>query len=345
MKEVRSLNIYNYTKEQLIDILLEHNFKKYHATQLFEWIYKHKVKQFNKMHNLNKQLVAWLEDNAMVGSLKIKETIPGEDTEKYLIELEDNLFIEAVLMKHKYGLSLCVSSQVGCNMNCTFCASSKLKKQRNLTTGEMTETVVLIENHIKKRISHVVIMGIGEPFDNYDNMMNFIRIINDPHGLAIGSRHITISTCGIIPGIIKLSAEPFQVNLAISLHAANDILRSKLMPINKRYPLPELIKACEDYIRLTNRRITIEYILLKGINDSSKDARELASLIKELKAYVNLIPYNDATGKYKPSNEKNVLIFADILKKLQINVTIRREFGSEINAACGQLRARAEEQK
>lgn len=334
------MNIYNYSKQELAAYLIEHGFKKYHATQIYEWLYEHKVSKFNEMINLSNKLIDFLANKFNFGNLSVSEVLSGEDTDKLLIDLGDNLYIEVVLMKHHYGYSLCLSTQVGCNMKCKFCASGTLNKKRDLTAGEMVGSILLVEAYKKVRVSSLVLMGIGEPFDNFDNVFKFIDIVNDPKGLAIGARHITISTCGIIPKIIEMATKPYQVNLAISLHAANNELRNELMPINRKYNLKSLLAACRDYTELTNRRITFEYILIKGVNDSIDDARELASIIHNINCYVNLIPYNDSNGQYKKS--ENALIFYDVLKKSGKSVTIRREFGSKINAACGQLRAKKE---
>ena len=258
-----------------------------------------------------------------------------------MFKLFDGNFVEAVLMEHDYGLSVCVSSEVGCNMGCAFCESGRLKKVRDLSAYEMVQQIMLIEQNIKKRISSVVIMGIGEPLDNYDNVMNFIKIINDAKGIAIGARHITLSTCGIIPKIEQLMEEKLQINLAISLHAPNTQLRDKLMPINKAYPLKDLMDTIKKYIDKTNRRVTIEYIMLKDINDNETQALELASLLKGLNVYVNLIPYNETNHiEFKRTPKDKIMKFYDMLKKRGINVTIRKEFGGKIDAACGQLRSK-----
>jgi len=244
-------------------------------------------------------------------------------------------------MNHNYGNSLCVSSQVGCNMGCKFCESGRLKKVRNLETSEMVQEILMVEKEIGKRISHVVVMGIGEPFDNFDNLVKFIEIINYQKGINLGSRHITVSTCGIVPKINEFAKLPYQVNLAISLHAPTDDIRNQIMPINKVYNLSELMKAIRDYLKINSRRITFEYIMLKDINDSIDCAKKLADLIRGMNAYVNLIPYNETENiSFKRSEKKKILEFYDILKKEKINVTIRREFGSNIDAACGQLRAK-----
>ena len=247
-------------------------------------------------------------------------------------------------MRHDYGNSICVSSQVGCNMGCRFCESGRRKKVRNLETYEMVLQLLMIEKLLGERISHVVVMGIGEPFDNYDNLLNFFRIINHPKGLAIGARHITVSTCGIVPKILEFSDFPLQINLAISLHAPNNEIRNKIMPINKAYPLEQLIPALKTYLNKTNRRLTFEYILLKDVNDSEECALELAKLVKGINCYINLIPYNETNNiDFKRTNTIQIMRFYDILKKNNVGVTIRKEFGSKISAACGQLRSKKEE--
>ena len=275
--------------------------------------------------------------------IKLIKVQREDDVNKYLFKLSDNNLIEAVLMFHDYGRSVCVSSEVGCNMGCKFCESGRRKKVRSLEVYEMVEQILLIEEDIGNRISHVVVMGIGEPFDNYDNLIDFIKIINSDFGLAIGARHITVSTCGIIPKIREFSNLDLQVNLAISLHAPNDEIRNKIMPINKAYPINELMKALKEYYSKTNRRITIEYVMLDSINDSDECALELTKLLKGLNCYVNLIPYNETQNiSFKRTKMIQISRFYDILKKKGINVTIRREFGGSISAACGQLRSEEE---
>ena len=334
-------NIFDYKKSDLEQYLLECGEKKFKALQIFEWLYIKKIKSFSKMTNIKKELQESLAKNITFDFIEIVRKQEDKLVKKYLFKLADNNFVEAVLMEHDYGLSLCVSSQVGCNMACSFCESGRQKKIRNLETYEMVEQILLIEEDIKARISSVVIMGIGEPFDNYDNVMDFIYIINDAKGLAIGARHITISTCGIIPKIEEFMEVPLQVNLAISLHAATDNLRSKLMPINKVYSLSKLISIIKSYIDKTNRRVTLEYVMLENINDSEEDARVLANLIRGMNVYVNLIPYNETSHiEFKKSNKDRTLKFYNSLKLNKINVTIRREFGTNIDAACGQLRSK-----
>lgn len=339
-------NIYNLTKEDLESYLININDKKFRSTQIYDWLYVKRVKSFDEMTNLSKTLISKLKKDFKCNHLEIVKEEKDKDVSKYLFKLYDGNYVETVLMEHNYGLSLCVSSEVGCNMGCIFCESGRLKKVRNLYAYEIVLQILMIEERIKRRISHIVVMGIGEPFDNYDNIMKFVKIINDPKGLAIGSRHITISTCGVVPKIYEFSKEPFQVNLAISLHAPTNELRTKIMPINKAYNIETLIKAVKDYIAITNRRVTFEYILLDNVNDKDIDAKNLVKLLKGINCYVNLIPYNESSNfTLKRSKTSQINRFYDILKKEGINVTIRKEFGSNISAACGQLRSKKEEQK
>ena len=334
-------NIFNYKLSDLEKYFEAKGEKKFKAQQIYDWLYKKRVFDFAKMTNLKKELIAELQQDFKINMLEIVRKQTSKEASKYLFKLEDDNYVESVVMYHDYGISVCVSSQVGCNMGCKFCESGRLKKVRDLKTYEMVEQLLLIEKDIKKRISSVVIMGIGEPFDNYDNVINFIKIINHDKALAIGARHITVSTCGIIPKIKLFMGEPFQVNLAISLHAPYNELRSKLMNINKVYPIEELIAVLKEYIKKTNRRVTIEYVTLKDVNDSKDCALKLAALLKGMNAYVNLIPYNATNNLgFEKSSKKTILEFYDILKKNKINVTIRKEFGSNIDAACGQLRSK-----
>ena len=336
-------SIYGITINDLEKFLIENDEKKYRASQIMDWLYIKRVHSFKEMTNISKEIIELLEHNYFFDKMDIIKSEEDEDVCKFLFKLEDNNLIEAVLMNHDYGNSLCVSSQVGCNMSCKFCESGRLKRIRNLTSGEMVLQILKIEKKINKRISHVVVMGIGEPFDNFDNLVKFITIVNYPKGINLGSRHITVSTCGIVPKIYEFAKLPFQVNLAISLHAPNNEIRDKIMPINKIYKMDKLIQAVKDYIKLTNRRVTFEYIMLKDINDSLENAIELALLIKGLNCYVNLIPYNETENiSFKRTEKEQILKFYDILKKEKVNVTIRREFGSNISAACGQLRAKGE---
>lgn len=339
-------NIYGKTIEQLEEYFVAMGEKKFKARQIYDWLYKKRVKSFDDMLNVKKDVREALKQDYEMKPLKVLDKQEGLDVVKYLLELSDGNKIEAVLMKHDYGNSLCVSSQVGCNMGCTFCESGRLKKVRNLESDEMVRQLLLIEEDLNLRITHVVLMGIGEPFDNYDNVMNFIDIINSPYGIALGSRHITVSTCGIVPKIKDFMHHGKQVNIAISLHAPNDLLRTKLMGINRAYPLSELIPVMKEYIKLTNRRVTFEYILLRGVNDSLKEAEELVKLLRGMNCTINLIPYNETSHiEYKRSDDKSITKFFDYLKQQKMNTTIRREFGSTVSAACGQLRSNYEEGK
>ena len=338
------MNIYDYTLEELESYLVENGFKKFNATQIIEWMYDKKVYDFNKMTNLSKNLISFLNDKIFIKTPEVIKVEKSPLANKYLLRLDDDNKIECVLMNHDYGYSLCVSSQVGCNMGCSFCESGRLKKVRNLETSEMVLQILMVESDLNIRISHLVLMGIGEPFDNYDNVIDLIEIINHPKGIALGSRHITISTCGLVPKIKEFMNYDKQVNLAISLHAPNNEIRNKIMNINKAYPIEEVISAVREYINKTNRRVTFEYIMLKDINDSVECAIELSKLLKGINCYVNLIPYNETSHiEFKKSSKENILNFYDTLKKNNINVTVRRELGSKVSAACEQLRSNYEE--
>ena len=334
-------NIFGVTYNDLETYFINNGDKKFRATQLYDFLYKKRVYDLNVMNNIPNTTKEKLKTDFDFSFIKILKKQEDEDVKKYLFELKDGNRIESVLMFHDYGTSLCVSSQVGCNMGCAFCESGRLKKVRNLEAYEIVEQLLLIEKDAKVKITHVVVMGIGEPFDNYDNVMDFIRIITSNKGIDLGSRHITVSTCGVVPGIIKFMNDFNQVNLAISLHAPNDKIRNQIMPISKAYKLEELLDTIKLYIKKTNRRVTFEYIMLDGVNDSQENAKELASLLKGINCYVNLIPYNETENiTFKRSKKVQILAFYDILKKNNIAVTIRREFGGKVDAACGQLRAK-----
>ncbi len=345
------LNLYGFTKKQLEEKMISLNQKPFRATQMFEWIYKKNVLSFDEMTNMGNDNVKLIKEIFTLDHLKIqKEQISQDGTRKYLFKLDDDNCIETVLMNYEYGQSVCISTQVGCNMGCAFCASGMHKKIRNLEVYEMVLQVLMVQEQLqneedenKRRISHVVIMGIGEPFDNYDNVMNFIQIINDPKGLEIGARHITLSTCGIVPKILEFAHFPLQINLAISLHFPTDELRNKYMPINRRYPLDVLLSSIKSYYKETSRRITFEYILLDQINDSITCAKQLIELIKGINCYVNLIPMNESNGLFKRSSRSK--IFFDYLHQNNINCTLRREQGHDIDAACGQLRIKEMQKK
>ena len=339
-------NIYDYRLEDLKEYFKSINEKEFKAIQVYEWLYKKRVKTFDEMTNVKKEVIERLKQDFSIKPLEVLRKQIDTDVCKYLFGLEDGNKIEAVLMKHDYGNSLCVSTQVGCNMSCAFCESGRLKKVRNLNSYEMVLQILQVEEDLKIRISHVVLMGIGEPFDNYDNVIRFIDIINEPKGIDLGARHITVSTSGLVPKINEFADNPKQVNLAISLHAPNNEIRNQIMPINKAYPIEKLIEAVKNYLNKTNRRVTFEYIMLQGINDSEKEAVELASLLKGINCYVNLIPYNETSHiKYKKSTKEQIMKFYDTLKKHNINVTVRKEFGRKVSAACGQLRSNYEEEK
>ncbi len=334
-------NIFSIPYEDLENYFLSINDKKYRATQLYDYLYKKRIYDINNMSNLSKTIKERLKNDFDFSFIEIIAKQSSKDVIKYLFKLADGSTIESVLMYHNYGISICVSSQVGCNMGCAFCESGRLKKVRNLETYEIVEQLLLIEKDIQERITHVVVMGIGEPFDNYDNVINFVKIITSPKGIDLGKRHITISTCGLIPGINRFTKEFSQVNLAISLHAPNDELRNKLMPINKVYKIKDLMNTIKMYTATHNRRVTFEYIMLENINDSNECAKELATLLKGINCYVNLIPYNETENiVFKRTKKMQILTFYDILKKSGINVTIRKEFGGKVDAACGQLRAK-----
>ena len=337
-------NIYDLTYEEMEEYFLNIGSKKFHAMQLFTWLYEKRVESYSEVTNIKKELLDNISMDYSIDRLKIVSVEEDVDVSKYLFELYDGEHIEAVLMRYDYGNSVCISSQVGCNMGCKFCESGRRKKVRNLETYEMVLQILMIEKLLGERVSHVVVMGIGEPFDNYDNLCRFLKIINHPKGMAIGARHITVSTCGVVPKVLEFSEFPLQINLAVSLHAPNNEIRDKIMPINKAYPLEKLIPALKTYLERTNRRITFEYILLKDINDSTKCAEELSKLVKGINCYINLIPYNETENiGFKRTNTIQIMRFYDILKKNNVNVTIRREFGGKISAACGQLRSKKEE--
>lgn len=312
---------------------------KYRALQVYRWMYRGII-NFDDMTDLKKELRLKLKNIAYISNLnivkKVKSSIDG--TCKYLFLLNDKNIVEGVAMKYKFGNTSCISTQVGCNMKCSFCASTIEGKVRNLSAAEMVNQV-LIMNHDYGKISNIVLMGSGEPFDNYSEVMKFIKIINNPYGMGIGIRHLTISTCGVVPKIYEFTDEHLQVNLSISLHASTNELRNKLMPINRVYPLEELIKACKYYINKTNRRITFEYSLIKGVNDSIEMRDKLIKLLKGLLCHVNLIPINfvGELGFIKADN-KTIMNFKNGLEKEGITCTVRRELGSDIDAACGQLR-------
>ncbi len=338
-------SIYSLTFDQIKDWLTHEGEKPFRANQIYEWLYQSRVSTFDEMSNVSKALRTKLASQFSITTLEtVVEQQSVDGTVKFLFELYDGHAIETVLMKHDYGYSVCVTTQVGCRIGCTFCASSIGGLVRHLEAGEIVAQVVKVQKMLdesEERVSSVVVMGIGEPFDNYDQLVQFIRIINHEKSLNIGARHITVSTSGIIPKIYEFTNEKWQINFAISLHATTDELRSQLMPINKAYPLDELLKAVKYYTEKSGRRITFEFGLINGENDSVEEAERLAKLIKHLKCHVNLIPINYVMERDKQRTSKEKIFqFEKVLKKHGINVTIRREQGHDIDAACGQLRAK-----
>ncbi len=336
-------NIKEYNLDELQNELLALGEKKYRAEQIFKWIYVDKVKEFDEMTNLSIELREKLKKEYTMCNFKIlKKQEASDGTKKYLFDVLDGNAIESVLMEYHHGKTICVSSQIGCKMGCKFCASTGVKFIRSLTCGEIVEQVLAVEQDIGDKISNIVFMGIGEPFDNYDNVMKAIKIINNQKGLNIGARHISISTSGLVPMIYKFADEELQCTLSISLHATNDEKRSSMMPINNRYNIKELMEACKYYINKTNKRISFEYALAKDNNDNLDDAKELVKLLKGMLCHVNLIPINKIeNGNYVKSTNENIIKFRDFLNKNGIVATIRRELGSDIDAACGQLRRKS----
>lgn len=337
-------NIKNYNLDILKEELKKIGEKPFRAEQIFKWIYKDKVDSFDKMTNLSIELRKKLDENFTLGNFKIIKKLESVDgTKKYLFDVQDDKgnMIESVLMQYHHGYTICVSSQIGCKMGCKFCASTGIPFERSLSSGEIVEQLLAIERDTGITISNIVFMGIGEPLDNFDNVMNAIEIINNPKGLNIGARHISISTSGLVPKIYELAdrEEKMQCTLSISLHSSNNKKRSEMMPVNNAYPIEELIKACKYYIQKTNKRISFEYALAKDNNDNLEDAKELVKLLDGMLAHVNLIPINPIEqGKYSKSTNENIIKFRDYLNEHGIVATIRRELGSDINAACGQLR-------
>ena len=333
-------NIKDYNLEELKKELQSMDEKTFRAEQIFKWLYQEKVRSFDEMTNLSLDLRNKLKQNYTICNYNILKKQESKDgTIKYLFDVLDGNAIETVLMSYHHGYSICVSSQIGCKMGCKFCASTGINFIRSLTSGEIVEQIIAVEQDQNIRISNVVFMGIGEPLDNYDNVVNAIHIINNPKGLNIGARHISVSTSGLVPKIYQLADENIQCTLSISLHATNNEKRSGMMPVNNAYPIEELIQACKDYIAKTNRRISFEYALAKDSNDNLDDAKELVKLLKGMLCHVNLIPINKIeNGQYSKSTNENIMRFRDYLNDHGIVATIRRELGSDIDDACGQLR-------
>ena len=343
-------SIYGLTPEQLSEWLMEHGQKRFRADQIWDWLYIKRVTNFSDMKNINKDCIELLDEHFDIQTLEQSVKQESEDgTIKFLFKMQDGNLIETVLMKFPYGYSVCVTTQVGCNIGCSFCASGLLKKSRDLTGGEIVEQIMKVQQHLdakelEERVSHIVVMGIGEPFDNYTNLMDFLRVVNAQKGLGIGARHITVSTSGNPQRIRDFANENIQINLAVSLHAPNNELRTRVMKINKAFPIEKLMDSIDYYLETTNRRITFEYILLHDVNDHVEEAQQLAKLLanKRHLSYVNLIPYNpvDEHGQYSRSEPEAIQAFYETLKRKGINCGVRHEQGTDIDAACGQLRSK-----
>ncbi|MGM8364902.1 23S rRNA (adenine(2503)-C(2))-methyltransferase RlmN [Virgibacillus sp. W0181] len=348
-------SIFGLTYKQLTTWLVEHGEKKFRAQQVWNWLYKKRVSSFSEMKNVNKDCIALLEEHFVMHTLEQEIKRESQDgTIKFLFKLQDGNLIETVLMRFHYGLSVCVTTQVGCNIGCSFCASGLMKKSRDLSSSEIVEQIMKVQAHLdnrgeSERVSHIVVMGIGEPFDNFTNLMDFLYIMNDDGGLNIGARHITVSTSGLAHKIYEFADTGIQVNLAISIHAPNNELRTKIMKINRAFPIEKLMKAVDYYLEKTNRRITYEYIMLHDVNDHKEEARELSKLLYNHRhlAYVNLIPYNavDEHSHYQRSETSAIQGFYETLKEQGINCGVRWEQGADIDAACGQLRSQQMKKK
>ena len=336
-------NIKDYSLDELKEELKEIGEKPFRAEQIYKWIYETRVSDFEEMTNLSLELREKLKQIYEIKEFKIlKKQVASDGTRKYLFDVLDGNAIETVLMEYHHGYSICVSSQIGCKMGCKFCASTGIPFVRNLTSGEIVEQIMAVEREANVKISNIVFMGIGEPLDNYDNVVKAIRIINHPKGLNIGARHISISTSGLVPKIYQLAEENIQCTLSISLHATTNEQRNQMMPVNRTYPVEQLLQACRDYIENTHRRISFEYALAKENNDNLEDAKRLVNLLKGMLCHVNLIPINKIeNGAYTKSSNENIMKFRDYLNEHGIVATIRRELGSDIDAACGQLRRKS----
>ena len=330
------------TLDELTEFVTENGFPKFRAKQIYDWLYKN-VTDFDNMRNIPADLKAFLKSSSYISVANIEKKLVSryDKTVKYLFSFNDGECVESVVMSYKHGYSICISTQVGCKMGCTFCATGKSGFSRSLAPSEMLGQIEAAQRDLKIRISNIVLMGMGEPLDNFDNVMRFLELVTCEDGLNISMRNISLSTCGIVPGIYKLLEKKLQLTLSISLHAPYNELRSKIMPINRRYSLDELMPACREYAKVTSRRISFEYAMLGGVNDSDECAQKLAALLKGMLCHVNLIPVNEvAESPYKPSTPERIEQFISILEKKSINVTVRRKLGSDIDASCGQLRLR-----
>ncbi len=338
---MKKTDILAYNEVELEKFIITLDEKKFRAKQIFDWLHNKNIDRFEDMKNISKQTIAKLEEFTYIPSLKIEEKLESNEdgTVKYLFELRDGTFIESVFMKYKHGNAVCISTQVGCKMGCTFCASTIDGLVRNLTVGEMLGQIYKIQNDTGEKVSNIVLMGSGEPLENFDNVIKFIENINSEKGLNISQRNITLSTCGLIDKIYELADMKLKINLAVSLHATNQDTREQIMPIAKKFKLDELLQACKYYGDVTKRRVTFEYALIHGVNDNVIQANELGRKIKGSLSHINLIPVNKVSeNNYEKSKSRAIKDFANILKSMGIETTIRRELGSDINAACGQLR-------
>lgn len=336
MEDIRSLDLREM--QQLAERMEEKSFR---GKQLFQWVHGHQVSSWDEMSNLSVKFREKLAEEFVLNPLHIekKQLSKKKDTAKYLFKLPDGNYIESVWMKYHHGNSVCISSQVGCRMGCTFCASTLSGLARNLSAGEMLSQIYEIQRETGERVSNVIVMGMGEPLDNYDNLIRFVKLLSDQDGIRISQRNITVSTCGLVDGIRKLMKEKLQITLAISLHAPNDDIRQQTMPVARRYSMDELLLACRDYFQETKRRITFEYSMIRGVNDSAEQAVELAGRLRGLNCHINLIPLNEVKERScSRSRQTDIERFKKILEKQGMNVTTRREMGSDIDAACGQLR-------
>lgn len=337
------INLKDLTFEELENFIKSEGQPAFRAKQIYSWLYKG-VKSIEEMTNVPKSLAAKLQEKATVSAPKIRAKYLSKDgTVKYVWELSDGELIESVVMEYKHGRSICISTQVGCNMGCKFCASTVGGKTRDLSPGEIIDQIIFAQNDLGVRISNVVMMGIGEPLDNYDNVIKFLKNVGHPEGLNIGYRHISLSTCGLADKIIKLAEEKMPVTLSLSLHAPTDELRESIMPVNKKFKITQVMDACREYVQKTGRRISFEYTLIDGVNDTASHANKLADLVKGMQCHVNLIPVNEARENMVRSRKKSVQKFMDTLLARGVNTTVRRQLGNDIKASCGQLRAKESE--
>ncbi len=334
------MDILSLTSDEMREVFKENSMQAYRAAQVYEWLHKHLVSDYDEMTNLPKDMRESLKELFPVPVFSIeRKAVSIDGTAKYLFALPDGDYVESVVMKYKYGYTICVSSQVGCKMGCAFCASALGGFKRSLSAGEILSQVYTAQKDLGQRISHIVLMGMGEPFDNYENVTRFITLITDEKGQNLSMRNISLSTCGVVPGIKALAQKKLQLTLSISLHAPNNEIRNRLMPVNKKYDIDELLSACKEYINATSRRISFEYAMIDGLNDSDENARELASRLRGMLCHVNLIPINEVKeSPFKPSSAERIASFTSVLEKRGITVTVRRKLGSDIDASCGQLR-------